>query len=128
MKKILLYTIFYKNYILIIMSTLSEFNYDQSLSEISNICSEINTLISNNEYYIEKSKVYDTDNNLIINEQLNNQLALLFEKIKVAIISGINSAKIQETTKNYPIKAILEKPFNEVNVKRVVELITKKDE
>ena len=52
----------------------------------------------------------------------------LFEKIKVAIISGINSAKIQETTKSYPIKAILEKPFNEVNVKRVVELITKKDE
>ena len=52
----------------------------------------------------------------------------LFSKINVAIISGINSSKIQETTKNYPIKAILEKPFNEANVRRVVELVTKKSE
>ena len=51
----------------------------------------------------------------------------LFNTIKVAIISGIDANKIQETTKNYPIKAILEKPFNEANVRRVVELITKRD-
>ena len=47
-----------------------------------------------------------------------------FKKINVAIISGTDSSKILETTRDYPIKAILEKPFNEANVKRVVEMVT----
>ena len=50
----------------------------------------------------------------------------LFEKINVAIISGTDTNEILESTKEYPIKAILEKPFNEENVRRVVELISKK--
>ena len=49
-----------------------------------------------------------------------------FKKINVAIISGTDSSKILETTRDYPIKAILEKPFNETNVKRVVEIIARK--
>ena len=50
----------------------------------------------------------------------------LFEKINVAIISGTDTNEILESTKEYPIKAILEKPFNEENVRRVVEIISKK--
>ena len=50
----------------------------------------------------------------------------LFDKINVAIISGTDSQEILQSTKEYPIKAILEKPFNEENVKKVVELISKK--
>lgn len=50
----------------------------------------------------------------------------LFEKINVAIISGTDTNEILESTKDYPIKAILEKPFNEENVRRVVEIIAKK--
>ncbi|MBR4672613.1 MAG: response regulator [Bacilli bacterium] len=46
-----------------------------------------------------------------------------FKTINVAIISGTESSKIVETTRDYPIKAILEKPFNETNVKRVVEMV-----
>lgn len=49
-----------------------------------------------------------------------------FKKINVAIISGTDSSKILETTRDYPIKAILEKPFNETNIKRVVEIIARK--
>lgn len=49
-----------------------------------------------------------------------------FKTINVAIISGTDSAKILETTREYPVKAILEKPFNETNIKRVVEIIAKK--
>lgn len=49
----------------------------------------------------------------------------LFEKINVAIISGTDSNEILNTTKDYPIKAILEKPFNEENIKRIVDLISK---
>ena len=48
-----------------------------------------------------------------------------FKKVSVAIITGTDSAKVIEMTKGYPIKAILEKPFNEANVKRVVEMIVK---
>ena len=54
--------------------------------------------------------------------QVNN----LFKDINVAIITGTNSSEVLEKVKDYPIKAILEKPFNEVNVKKVVEMITKK--
>ena len=50
----------------------------------------------------------------------------LFSNINVAIISGTDSQKLIESTKEYPIKAILEKPFNEENVKRIVELIVQK--
>ena len=50
----------------------------------------------------------------------------LFEKVNVAIISGTDTNEILESTKEYPIKAILEKPFNEENVRRVVEIISKK--
>ena len=50
----------------------------------------------------------------------------LFEKVNVAIISGADTNEILEATKEYPIKAILEKPFNEENVRRVVEIISKK--
>lgn len=49
-----------------------------------------------------------------------------FKTINVAIISGTDAQKIVETTRDYPIKAILEKPFNEANVKRVVEMVAKR--
>lgn len=50
----------------------------------------------------------------------------IFKDINVAIITGVESQEVLENTKDYPIKAILEKPFNEVNIKRVVnELLTK---
>lgn len=49
----------------------------------------------------------------------------IFKDINVAIITGTDSSKVIELTKDYPIKAILEKPFNESNVKRVVEMIVK---
>ena len=49
----------------------------------------------------------------------------LFSNINVAIISGTDSSEIVESTKEYPVKAILEKPFNEENVKKIVELIAK---
>lgn len=50
----------------------------------------------------------------------------IFKKINVAIITGTESKAVLESTKEYPIKAILEKPFNETNVKRVVEMIVRK--
>ncbi len=50
----------------------------------------------------------------------------IFKDINVAIITGTESSTVLETTKEYPIKAILEKPFNETNIKRVVEMIVKK--
>ena len=49
----------------------------------------------------------------------------IFKDINVAIITGTDSSKVIELTKDYPIKAILEKPFNESNVKRIVEMIVK---
>ena len=49
----------------------------------------------------------------------------LFNRINVAIISGSDPQQILDTTKDYPIKAILEKPFNEENVKKVVDIISK---
>ena len=50
----------------------------------------------------------------------------LFNRINVAIISGNDSNQILDATKEYPIKAILEKPFNEENIKRIVDIISKK--
>ena len=49
----------------------------------------------------------------------------LFDKINVAIISGTDSNEILNATKEYPVKAILEKPFNEENVRRIVNMIAK---
>lgn len=49
----------------------------------------------------------------------------IFKKINVAIITGTDSQEVILATKDYPIKAILEKPFNEANVKKVVEMVTK---
>ena len=50
----------------------------------------------------------------------------IFKSINVAIITGTDSNKVLDNTKEYPIKAILEKPFNEANIKRVVEMVVKK--
>ena len=47
----------------------------------------------------------------------------LFKKINVAIISGTDTNEILASVSDYPIKAILEKPFNEENVKKIVEMI-----
>ena len=50
----------------------------------------------------------------------------IFKDINVAIITGEDYTAIVDKVKPYPIKAILEKPFNETNVKKVVDLIIKK--
>lgn len=50
----------------------------------------------------------------------------IFKDINVAIISGTEPSKVLDATKEYPIKAVLEKPFNETNVKKVVEMVAKK--
>ena len=50
----------------------------------------------------------------------------IFKDINVAIITGTDSNTVLESTKGYPIKAILEKPFNEANIKKIVEMIVKK--
>lgn len=52
----------------------------------------------------------------------------LFDKIKVAIITGTDSKLVLEKVKEYPIVAILEKPFSEVNIRKVVEMIVNKKE
>ena len=48
-----------------------------------------------------------------------------FSKISVAIITGTDSASVLQNTKVYPIVAILEKPFNEANVRKVVNMLVK---
>ena len=48
-----------------------------------------------------------------------------FSKISVAIITGTDSASVLQNTKGYPIVAILEKPFNEANVRKVVNMLVK---
>lgn len=50
----------------------------------------------------------------------------MFKKVNVAIITGTDASKVIELTKDYPVKAILEKPFNETNVKRVVEMVVRR--
>ena len=50
----------------------------------------------------------------------------LFRNINVAIISGTDSKEILSSVTDYPIKAILEKPFNEENIKRIVDMIIKR--
>ena len=50
----------------------------------------------------------------------------LFRNINVAIISGNDSNEILSSVSDYPIKAILEKPFNEENIKRIVDMIIKR--
>lgn len=48
-----------------------------------------------------------------------------FNKISVAIITGTDSNSVLQNTKGYPIVAILEKPFNEANVRKVVNMLLK---
>lgn len=48
-----------------------------------------------------------------------------FSKISVAIITGTDSSSVLQNTKGYPIVAILEKPFNEANVRKVVNMLVK---
>ena len=50
----------------------------------------------------------------------------IFSQISVAIITGTDSKAVLENIKEYPVVAILEKPFNETNVKKVVEMLIKK--
>jgi len=50
----------------------------------------------------------------------------IFKDINVAIITGTDSKEVLENVKGYPVVAILEKPFNENNVKAVVEMLIKK--
>lgn len=50
----------------------------------------------------------------------------MFKKVNVAVITGTDASKVIELTKDYPVKAILEKPFNETNVKRVVEMVVRR--
>lgn len=45
----------------------------------------------------------------------------LFDKIPVSIITGADSKDVIERAFTYPIIDVLSKPFNEVNVKRIVE-------
>lgn len=45
----------------------------------------------------------------------------LFEKLPVAIITGVGNDDIVKQTLNYPVKQVLRKPFNERDVKQVVE-------
>ena len=52
----------------------------------------------------------------------------LFKKIDVAIITGNDSKTVLDNVKDYPVMAILEKPFNELNVKKVVEILAMNDE
>ena len=52
----------------------------------------------------------------------------LFKKVDVAIITGNDSKSVLDNIKEYPVMAILEKPFNELNVKKVVEILAMNDE
>lgn len=50
----------------------------------------------------------------------------IFKEINVAIITGTDSKEVLDNVKGYPVTAILEKPFNENNVKSVVEMLINK--
>lgn len=51
----------------------------------------------------------------------------LFQKIPVAIITGVDTKDEISRTLMYPIVDILSKPFNESNVKSVIDKMTKED-
>jgi len=51
----------------------------------------------------------------------------IFKDINVAIITGNDSKSVLENIREYPVVAILEKPFNENNIKTVVEMLIKKN-
>lgn len=51
----------------------------------------------------------------------------LFDKINVAIITGSDIDVALQNTKKYKISVVVEKPFNEVSIKNVVEKLMKKD-
>lgn len=50
----------------------------------------------------------------------------IFPRVKVAIITGSDSKVVLENIKDYDVKAIVEKPFNETNIRNVVEKLTTK--
>lgn len=52
----------------------------------------------------------------------------LFKSVDVAIITGTDSKAVLDNVSEYPVMAILEKPFNEANVKKVVEILAMNDE
>ena len=47
----------------------------------------------------------------------------LFQRLNVAIITGDDPKIVLENIKGYPVVAILEKPFNENNIKTVVDML-----
>ncbi len=49
----------------------------------------------------------------------------LFKNVNVAIITGTDSKSVLNNISEYPVMAILEKPFNEINIKKVVEILNK---
>ena len=49
----------------------------------------------------------------------------LFQRLNVAIITGDDPKIVLENIKGYPVVAILEKPFNENNIKTVVDMLIK---
>ncbi len=51
----------------------------------------------------------------------------LFDKIPVSIITGIDNKETLEKVFEYPIIDVLSKPFNEANVKRLVEKTINKE-
>ncbi len=51
----------------------------------------------------------------------------LFKRIPVSIITGDSSKDIIDRAFNYPIIDMLQKPFNEVNIKNIVEKTIRKD-
>lgn len=52
----------------------------------------------------------------------------LFKSVDVAIITGTDSKSVLANISEYPVMAVLEKPFNEANVKKVVEILAMNDE
>ena len=52
----------------------------------------------------------------------------LFDKVPVSIITGNDSVEIDQKVFEYPIVDVLKKPFNEANIKSVVERTVKKEE
>lgn len=49
----------------------------------------------------------------------------LFKNINVAIITGTDSKSVLNNISEYPVMAVIEKPFNEANIKKVVEILNK---
>lgn len=110
----------------------------------SNIIATFTTKIFNNQYNVMVAKdggeaidILAEQNNQIVGMLLDLNMPnvngyevlrfmktnSLFEKIDVAIITGSDSKTVLDNVKEYPVMAILEKPFNEVNIKKVVDIL-----